>query len=236
MEPCTDCGNEAHPLSKALFFDLDHSLVRPKVRTVRTASVPENLSAEGLEIVKNNMLAKAGKHIEFVDFITPLDRDKEGYIIPILSFRPTFPIDNEDWEFLPGVREALIPFFDNDYLFVIITNQGGIEAKLTTEAEVEEKISSILMVLAGTVANNRFDKLAYFYCPSIDPKHPDRKPNAGMILRAANKLNIDLGASYFVGDMESDKQAAEKAGIGMYYNINTFLVMSPGSPLLFNQK
>ena len=53
----------------------------------------------------------------------------------------------------------------------------------------------------------------YFYCPhkSID-KCNCRKSDPGMVFRAAEKHNIYLGDSYFVGDREKDILAGERAG------------------------
>ena len=59
-----------------------------------------------------------------------------------------------------------------------------------------------------------------FYCPyHIDgfgkykKDSEDRKPNPGMILKAAKKHNIDLKQSILIGDKESDIQAGKNAGI-----------------------
>jgi D-glycero-D-manno-heptose 1,7-bisphosphate phosphatase len=41
-----------------------------------------------------------------------------------------------------------------------------------------------------------------------------RKPAPGMFLDAARELNIDMTASYMVGDKVSDLKAAEAAGVG----------------------
>ncbi len=40
-----------------------------------------------------------------------------------------------------------------------------------------------------------------------------RKPKPGMLLSAADKLGIDLGASYFIGDTDRDVNAALAAGV-----------------------
>jgi D-glycero-D-manno-heptose 1,7-bisphosphate phosphatase len=40
-----------------------------------------------------------------------------------------------------------------------------------------------------------------------------RKPKPGMLLAAADKLGIDLAASYFIGDTERDLNAALAAGV-----------------------
>jgi D-glycero-D-manno-heptose 1,7-bisphosphate phosphatase len=44
--------------------------------------------------------------------------------------------------------------------------------------------------------------------------HPSRKPNAGMILAAANMLPIVLRTSWIVGDRASDLAAGRNAGLG----------------------
>jgi D-glycero-D-manno-heptose 1,7-bisphosphate phosphatase len=44
-----------------------------------------------------------------------------------------------------------------------------------------------------------------------------RKPNAGMVLEAAQRLNLDLSRSVMIGDKESDMQAALAAGVGKAY-------------------
>jgi D-glycero-D-manno-heptose 1,7-bisphosphate phosphatase len=57
---------------------------------------------------------------------------------------------------------------------------------------------------------------AYYWCPH----HPDfgsgcncRKPAPGMMLQAAQDLNIDLGASWMIGDKAIDVQAGLAAGL-----------------------
>ncbi len=43
--------------------------------------------------------------------------------------------------------------------------------------------------------------------------HPGRKPNPGMLLRAAKDLSLDLAKSWLVGDKASDVEAARRAGL-----------------------
>ena len=44
------------------------------------------------------------------------------------------------------------------------------------------------------------------------PDHPDRKPNPGMLLRAAAEHGVDLGRSWMIGDKELDLEAGRHAG------------------------
>jgi D-glycero-D-manno-heptose 1,7-bisphosphate phosphatase len=51
-------------------------------------------------------------------------------------------------------------------------------------------------------------------CPHVDADNCDcRKPKPGMLLDAAEKLDIDLPASYFIGDTGRDVKAALAAGV-----------------------
>jgi D-glycero-D-manno-heptose 1,7-bisphosphate phosphatase len=153
---------------KALFFDLDHSLIRPL----------------------------------------------EGR---------TFPNATDDWELIPGVVERIRPFMEAGYMFIIISNQGGIEAGYHTFAEIEVKLVAVLVALGKELAMIPPDyRYAFRYCGSLQ-EHPDRKPNPGMILNAAEAYDIDLAASLFVGDLESDREAAARAAVGKYVHIDQFL-------------
>ena len=53
----------------------------------------------------------------------------------------------------------------------------------------------------------------------MHPDHPDRKPNPGMILRALAEWPIDVSRVVFIGDQETDMEAARRAGIsGILFN------------------
>ncbi len=62
-----------------------------------------------------------------------------------------------------------------------------------------------------------------FFCPShpeygIGPYKKDsfdRKPNPGMLLRAAEKYRISMQNSIIIGDKDTDMQAEERAGVGI---------------------
>ena len=69
-----------------------------------------------------------------------------------------------------------------------------------------------------------------FYCPfqpefgiGIFKKHSFfRKPNPGMLIHAINKHNINPNKSIMIGDKETDKLAAIRAGIPNYVNANDY--------------
>lgn len=100
---------------------------------------------------------------------------------------------------------------------VVVTNQSGVGRGYYTWQDfwrVQQRIASDL-----AAAGARLDLvLASASDPGSDDAasvaaRPMRKPNPGMILRAAEVLPIDLGRSILVGDRGSDLAAAARAGL-----------------------
>ena len=99
---------------------------------------------------------------------------------------------------------------------VVITNQGVIGRELATEADV----MFINALLIDVLSKHGITLDAIYMCPH-HPKAPDpgqrgcecRKPKPGMILAAAQDLNLDVAASVFIGDQPSDIAAARAAGM-----------------------
>lgn len=96
---------------------------------------------------------------------------------------------------------------------IVVTNQAGIAKGMYTEADMH-RFNSYMNRCLREKYNAHID--AFYFCPH----HPDytgvcdcRKPQPGMFFRAAKDWNIDLSKSIMYGDKESDKQAAERAGI-----------------------
>src|SRR5438105_9598454 len=96
------------------------------------------------------------------------------------------------------------------------TNQSGIARGYFTETTLGRMHEHLLSQLARLQV--RIDGI--YYCPH----HPDgviaelaiccdcRKPQPGMLLRAAADLDIDLQRSWFVGDILDDVEAGNRAG------------------------
>jgi len=104
------------------------------------------------------------------------------------------------------------------YKIFVVTNQSGIGRGLYSEKDFLELTSWMV----SEFANNGIEIKDVYYCPF----HPtegvgkyrknsfDRKPNPGMILRAAIDHHIKLAESVLVGDQETDIQAGIAAGVG----------------------
>ena len=112
---------------------------------------------------------------------------------------------------LPGVPAALRKLVDAGYALVVVTNQAGVARGYFTDSEVvavndrtRELLEAEGVLLDGS-----------YHCPH----HPDftgpcdcRKPAPGMLVRAAEELDLDLSRSWMVGDHPSDAEAGRAAG------------------------
>lgn len=112
---------------------------------------------------------------------------------------------------LPGVPTALGSLVEAGYALVVVTNQAGVARGFFTEKEVDAVNDRTAELLAAEGV--RLDRS--YYCPH----HPDftgpcdcRKPAPGMLLRAAEDLDLDLSKSWMVGDHPSDAEAGRAAG------------------------
>ena len=130
-----------------------------------------------------------------------LDRDDtlivdESYMSDATRIRP-----------VPGAREALLRLQAAGRELVVISNQSGVARGLVTP----EQVAAIEARLRELFAPLRF--AAFEYCFH----HPDdgcdcRKPKPTLLLRAAARLDLELGSSVMVGDKSSDVAAGNAAG------------------------
>lgn len=130
----------------------------------------------------------------------------------------------DKFDVMEGVFDALRRAQKLGYLLVVVTNQSGIARGYFTDDDyrrVEDHMRATFLGEGITFA-------AIYHCPH----HPDgvipalasrcdcRKPEPGMILRAARDHDIDLAASIMVGDKDSDIAAARAAGVGRTYLVD----------------
>ena len=114
----------------------------------------------------------------------------------------------EDFEFIPGVIEALRVLQSKGYLLIVITNQSGIARGYYSEEDFQKLNSYMISEFEknGVVISD------VLYCPHL-PDAPIvayrkscncRKPGLGLFEKAIDKWNIDLSRSYAIGDKERD--------------------------------
>ncbi len=120
-----------------------------------------------------------------------------------------------DFEFLPGVVEAVQRLADAGLALVVVTNQPDV-ARGTQRRERVEEIHDYLKQTLPLL-----DVMACYH--DNDHGCPCRKPRPGMLLEAARRWSLDLKHSFLVGDRWSDVVAGQGAGC------RTVLVQTPYS-------
>jgi len=140
-----------------------------------------------------------------------IDRDgtineQRGYINHISRFK-----------IIPGVEDAIRLLNQNNFLAIVVSNQSGV-ARGFYPIELVHEVHALMKQL---LEENGSFLDAIFFCPH----HPDgvipeytrkcdcRKPGTGLIDQACKSFDIDLSNSYVVGDLYSDMELAERAGV-----------------------
>ena len=138
--------------------------------------------------------------------------DKDGTLMEDIPYNS----DPGKFVFATGVPEGLRLLSRAGFRLLIISNQSGVargifplEALDPMREKLREMFESEGLVLDGV-----------YWCPHHpEGNHPKwgvecdcRKPEPGMLLRAAKECNIDLAKSWMIGDRDSDVGAARNAG------------------------
>jgi D-glycero-D-manno-heptose 1,7-bisphosphate phosphatase len=110
-----------------------------------------------------------------------------------------------------GLFEGLKILKERGFIFIIITNQSGIATQKYTVAQMNACHQKLIK--AASQHQIQFQEI--YYCPH----HPSvsaclcRKPNSLLLEKAIAKFNIDVDASWFIGDKQRDMDAAARVGV-----------------------
>lgn len=111
--------------------------------------------------------------------------------------------------FVPGIQTALKEIGSLGLPMIVISNQAAVGKGLLDIASLQEITTQMYQTLA---ADGTFLSAAY-YCPHrADEDCACRKPKPGLLQTAAQDFNIELSRSIFIGDSETDVEAAHAAG------------------------
>lgn len=115
----------------------------------------------------------------------------------------------DDFHILPGFADCVRAAAAKGFPAVIVTNQRGITRGITPP----DQLAAMHARLRAELAREGLALLDIFICTADDDAHPDRKPNPGMLVRAAKRHRLDLAQSWMIGDRESDVQTGRNAGV-----------------------
>lgn len=129
---------------------------------------------------------------------------------------------------MDGAPDAIAKVRQYGFKVVTVSNQSGVARGMFDEAAVQRVNTRMDELLK--VANPRAVIERHEYCPyhpeapleQYRQDSPLRKPKAGMLLQAADQLNLDLSKSWLVGDAPRDVEAGKAAGC------RTILFTPPG--------
>ena len=132
--------------------------------------------------------------------------DRDGILNEIVMRGTTVssPWNAAEFRLHSAAKELVTAALAAGFVPVVVTNQPDLERGNLSPGELEKMHAILREELSLTEIE---------ICGSGDNADPRRKPNPGMILDAAKRLNLDLAASLLVGDSPKDIEAGRRAGV-----------------------
>jgi len=115
----------------------------------------------------------------------------------------------EEFRFLPGICDWIRLFNALGVLVIVVTNQRCVSLGLITTPELDEIHQRMRRELESMGA--RLDDV--LFCPHAEGACDCRKPKPGLIEQACARWEIDLESSLLIGDSDTDKEFARRAGL-----------------------
>lgn len=133
-----------------------------------------------------------------------LDRDGVINRAIVREGKPYPPASLDALEILPGVAESLKKLRAAGFLNIVVTNQPDV----ATGKQRRELVDAINARLLEELT---LDAIKVCYHADADGC-ACRKPKPGMLMEAAREMDVNLEASYVVGDRWRDVEAGRAAG------------------------
>jgi D-glycero-D-manno-heptose 1,7-bisphosphate phosphatase len=134
--------------------------------------------------------------------------DKDGTLVRDVPYN----VDLDKVVFETDVWEGLQTLQADGYKLVIISNQPGLGMELFSQ----EQLDDLILYFNQVFEENDLTLSGFYYCPhkpAIDgPGCHCRKPEPGLLIRAAGELHLDLTKSWMIGDILNDVEAGNRAG------------------------
>jgi len=132
--------------------------------------------------------------------------DRDG-VINIFPGEGLYVQSWNDFRFMPEIQENIQRLRAAGFFLVMASNQAGVGRGIMTRATLDE----IHTNMQTGLGESKLDALRF--CPH----HPDegcpcRKPSPWMLQDAAKEFDIDLAASFMIGDSGRDIEMGRLAG------------------------
>lgn len=122
-----------------------------------------------------------------------------------------YVLHRDQFYFGEGIFESLAFLKRQGFALVLVTSQQGVGKKLMSQVDLDEIHAFMQSELAKHDAT--FDAIYACTCLDKDPGCTCRKPSPEMIEQAAKCHDLDLAASWMIGDHDRDIQMAINAGV-----------------------
>lgn len=138
--------------------------------------------------------------------------DKDGTLVENVPYN----VDPQRVVLTVGALDGLAQLAALGYLLIVVSNQPGVAHGMFSETAldaVHDRLQQLLAAAGVSLAG-------FYFCPHHrDGRLPRyaircqcRKPAPGLLLAAANRHDIDLSASWLIGDILDDVEAGARAG------------------------
>ncbi|MFH1563262.1 MAG: D-glycero-beta-D-manno-heptose 1,7-bisphosphate 7-phosphatase [Nitrospirota bacterium] len=118
-----------------------------------------------------------------------------------------------EFEFLPGVQEAIKLLNEAKFKVIVVTNQAGVGKEIVKE----EQLRRIHQQMLDELKEHSAQIDAVYYCPHRQEDNCNcRKPKPGLLQKAGKEFNIDFKNSWMIGDEPKDIEAGKSAGCKTY--------------------
>jgi D-glycero-D-manno-heptose 1,7-bisphosphate phosphatase len=148
--------------------------------------------------------------------------DKDGTLVDLVDDGRVRPANTPDEQvLLPGVYDEISKLRRAGHQVAIASNQGGVAWGFMTLGQANLLMLDVVRKLGGLDSGIRV-----MFCPydpraagkpKSDPQYAresfDRKPNPGMINYLREELGFTEEETVYIGDQDTDRQAAEAAGV-----------------------
>jgi histidinol-phosphate phosphatase family protein len=129
--------------------------------------------------------------------------DRDGTLIEEVNYLSRVG----DLSLFPFTAEAVGLLKSNGFLVIVVTNQSGIGRDIFSESDMHAIHLQIQNELSAAIDG-------FYFCPHLPCDGcACRKPGIGMIESAMNDFDIDIEASWIVGDKNIDIELARTVGL-----------------------